>query len=260
MLGESTLRRLHKRIGDSVTFGPERRPVLIVGTAVLPAIGQGHSSHPSPGEGAVVLFAEAEVDAGAASDPSEGPAFPASVVAIRFRSGADTALAEARLREATSGIGAYPGSSEFLELARPAEIVNARSFVRLPTLTAAILTVAALASLSIALAAGVRRRRTDLAVLRAIGFTRRQSGASILTQSTIVAAVGIIIGAPLGVVAGRWSWSRFANRMSVDPSPQLPLGSLALVIVGLAIGAILVAVTPSQMASRIRAGDVLRRG
>lgn len=263
VLGRSTMRLLGKHDGDTVRFGPTGIELRIVGTATLPAIGQAHSSHPSPGEGAIVLNSTLSLDpalAGSSADGSdEPPMAPPTVVAIRYRPGADPAVVGARLSASTAGIGDFPGSSEFLDLARPAEIVNARSIVRLPTLTAVLLTGAALVSLSLALVAGVRRRRSDLAVLRAIGFTRRQTGVAILTQSLIVAVLGIAVGAPLGLVAGRWSWGRFATRMAVDPSPSVPIATIGVVLAGLAVAAVLVAVAPSQIAARIRAGDVLRR-
>lgn len=265
VLGRSTMKALGKRLGDTVALGPQRIPLRIVGTATLPAIGQVHSSHPSPGEGAVTfrsvpLDAPAEAAANDQSEPTQpslSPDFP--LVVIRFRAGSDTAEARRRLSRTTLDIGGYPGSVEFGDVARPAEIINARSIETAPTLTAVILTLTALISLSLGLVAAVRRRRTDFAALKAIGFTRRQVGATILTQSLIVTIVGIVIGTPVGIIGGRWLWSRFAERMSVISSPSVPIVTLTIVILGLTIGALFVAVAPSQIAARVRAGDVLRR-
>jgi hypothetical protein len=253
VLGRTTMKALGKDLGDTVAFGPRGVPLRIVGTATLPAIGQVHSSHPSPGEGAVTFNSESLIT-GRRSGVSGAP-----LAVIRLRPGSDKPEALRRLRRTTLDIGEYPGSVEFGDVARPAEIINARSIEIAPTLTAVILTLTALISLSLALVAAVRRRRTDFAALKAIGFTRRQVGATILTQSLIVTTVGIVVGMPLGIIAGRWLWSRFAERMSVVVSPSVPVVTLVLVILGVTVCAMLVAVVPSQIAARVRAGEALRR-
>ncbi len=268
VLGRSTLKALDKNVGDTVLFGEQGLPLRIVGTATLPAIGQVHSSHPSPGEGAVVLvsvpISAAEEPAVVGNDQStidqstiDQSTF--SVAAVRLRTGSDKAAALDRLRRPSFEIGEFPGSAELGGVARPAEIINARSTAIAPTLTAGMLTLTAMISLSLALVAAVRRRRTDIAALKAIGFTRRQVGATILTQSIIVTTIGIVIGTPLGIVAGRWLWARFAERMSVVNSASVPVATLAGVILVVAVTSLLVAVAPSQIAAGVQPGDSLRR-
>ena len=258
VLGRSTMRALHKNLGDVVAFGPRRVPLRIVGTATLPAIGQVHSSHPSPGEGAITLNSESFIAGPDAQAGNSAPLAEAPLVVIRFRPGSDTTGARRRLSRTTTVIGQFPGSAVFGDVARPAEIINARSTAIVPTLTSAMLTLAALISLSLALVAAVRRRRTDFASLKALGFTRRQVGAIILTQSLIVTTVGIVIGVPVGIIAGRWLWTRFAERMSVVNSPSVPITTVTVVILSLTVGALLVAIVPSQVAARVRPGDALR--
>lgn len=253
VLGRSTLRVLGKRVGDTVTFGTDQT-LKIVGTASLPAIGQVHSSHPSPGEGGIVSFANIASSAQTGEDRD-----PASVVVVRFRTVADVASATERLEEQGGGLGQYPGSAVTLDAARPAEIINADSIGIAPTLMAGLLTLAALVSLSLGLIGGVRRRSTDLATLKAVGFTRRQLSAMILTQSFIVVSIGVIVGAPLGILSGRWLWVRFADRLSVVAEPVVPYGVLALVMIGLGVAGLLVAIAPTWIARRIRAGEALRR-
>ena len=254
VLGRSTMRKLGKAVGDTVSFGPLKVPLRIVGSATLPAIGQVHSSHPSPGEGAITVNSDSLLapSGGAPGDST------AQVAVVRFRRGADVEATRQRLKE-TVDIGEYPGSAVYLEGSRPAEIINARSITIAPTLTVGVLTLTALISLSLVLVAAVRRRRVDLATLKAIGLTRRQVGATILTQSLIVTTLGVVIGTPLGIISGRWLWTGFANRLSVVNSPSVPIVTLAIVLGALTLGALLVAVAPSQIAARIRAGDALRR-
>ena len=49
----------------------------------------------------------------------------------------------------------------------------------------------------------VRRRRGDLAVLRALGFRPADLRASSRWHGLCIAAVAIVAGIPLGIVAGR---------------------------------------------------------
>ena len=44
--------------------------------------------------------------------------------------------------------------------------------------------------------------------------------------------IGVIIGVPLGIVLGRWSWMLFARDIYVVPQPTVPVLSLVLVVVG----------------------------
>ena len=48
----------------------------------------------------------------------------------------------------------------------------------------------------------VRRRRRDLALLKTLGFTQRQLAAAVAWQATVIGAIGITLGIPLGMVLG----------------------------------------------------------
>jgi ABC-type lipoprotein release transport system permease subunit len=58
-------------------------------------------------------------------------------------------------------------------------------------------------ALGLTLAASVRRRRRDLALLKTFGFTQRQLVAAIAWQASVDAVVGIILGIPVGIIGGR---------------------------------------------------------
>ena len=77
-----------------------------------------------------------------------------------------------------------------LPVQRPAEIVNYKSMGTMPVILAAGVAAGAVAGLGLALVASVRRRRRDLALLKTLGFTRRQLAATIAWQSTVIAAGG----------------------------------------------------------------------
>ena len=81
-------------------------------------------------------------------------------------------------------------------------------------------------------ATGVRARRLELATLRSLGFTPRQTHAAVAWQATTVVVVAIGIASVIGVVAGRGVWSGYAERLVVAPEPVTPW--LTLVVVGIA--------------------------
>jgi len=112
--------------------------------------------------------------------------------------------------------------------------------------------------LGLALVASVRRRRRDLALLKTLGFTRRQLAATIAWQSTVLAAGGVVIGVPVGVAAGRWLWIVFARSLSAVPDPVIPAASVALAALAALILANLVAALPGRAAARTPAALLLR--
>ena len=82
----------------------------------------------------------------------------------------------------------------------------------------------AVAGLGLTLIASVRRRRRDFALLKTLGFTRRQLAGAVAWQSTVIAALGLVVGVPLGIAAGRWLWLAFARELSAVPDPVIPAG------------------------------------
>ena len=85
-----------------------------------------------------------------------------------------------------------------------------------------VLVFAALASLALTLGSSVRRRRHDLALLKTLGFTRRQLASTVRWQASVTVVVGLVVGVPLGVIAGRWLWEVFARDLDVVPEPSTP--------------------------------------
>jgi hypothetical protein len=61
----------------------------------------------------------------------------------------------------------------------PAQIVNYRSMGSTPIILAVGLALAAVVALGLTLSASVRRRKRDLALLKALGFTQRQLSAAV---------------------------------------------------------------------------------
>jgi hypothetical protein len=275
VLGAATLAQLHKEVGDTVvlSYGAPKdapayippTPLQIVGTATLPAIGNAGVLHPSMGTGGIV-----ESDAAPAAfrrtlinpDPNlNGPA----LAAVRLRKGVSAASGRAVLERianaTTKALASDPnagGTFGVLAVQRPAEIVNYRSTGTTPTLLAVGLAAGAVVALGLTLAASVRRRRRDLALLKTLGFTRRQLLAAVAWQASVAAMVGVVVGVPLGIVCGRWLWTLFAREIFAVPYPSVPVGQIVIVVVGTLVLAILVAIPPGLSAARTRTSLLLR--
>ena len=128
----------------------------------------------------------------------------------------------------------------------------------LPLALSAFLAVLAVGAVGHALSIAVRRRRHELAVLRALGLTRRQSRLVIVTQATLLAIIGLAFGIPLGIALGRTLW-----RAASDMTPlayHSPLALWALLLIGplTLVAANLLAAWPARRAARLRTGQILR--
>jgi len=278
VLGAATLADLHKKLGDYVIGGygdkhdypvyvPPTR-MKIVGIATLPAVGNALTLHTSMGLGAMIdINIEPAVFAKAIASPYptlNGPA----MVFVRFRPGVTHAQALAFLRtvdrvgdRALAAVpnGAGGGSSvNWLSVQYPAEIVNYRSIGDTPLWLAMGFASGIVVAFGLTIVASVRRRRRDLALLKTLGFTRRQLGAAIAWQATLSVVVGLLVGIPGGIVLGRWLWDLFARQIYAVPRATVPTLSLCLLGAAAVVLANVVAYFPSRSASRTRAALVLR--
>jgi ABC-type lipoprotein release transport system permease subunit len=145
-----------------------------------------------------------------------------------------------------------------LGVQRPAEIVNYRSMGSPPIILASGLAAGAIFALGLTLAATVRRRRRDLALLKALGFTRRQLRACVAWQATVAAAVGAAVGVPGGIALGRQLWILFARNIYAVPQPTVPALAVILVCFGAFLLANLAAALPGRLAANTPPSLVLR--
>jgi hypothetical protein len=270
VLGAATLAQLHKGVGDRVivSYGTPAdapvyvppTPVVIVGTATLPAVGNAQTLHTSMGTGALIptgIEPPAMQKVLRSRNPTlNGPA----AVFVRLKNGVTPAAGLRSLqRIAVAGTRAfeelpsslYSGQSvDVLPVQYPAEIENYRTTGATPALLAAGLAAGAVIALGLTLIASVRRRRRDLALLKALGFTQRQLASCVAWQSTVAVGIGAIAGIPSGVALGRWLWILFARQIQAVPDATVPALSLAYVALGALVLAAIVAVLPGRAASR----------
>lgn len=243
VLGPATLAQLHKHVGDEVTVlnGASRRSRLrIAGTATLPSLGVSETLHTEMGTGAVLSYQL--VPRAASSQPN--------IILVTLRPGANAAAE----RNALQRLVPAAEGGQVKAVQRPAEIVNYRSMGTTPLFLGAALAAGALTALGLTLIASVRRRRRDLALLKTLGFTRRQLAAVVTWQSSVAVAAGTMAGVPAGIALGRFLWYLFARQISVVPEPTVPGLPVILIAAGALVLANIVAVIPGRVAGRTPAG------
>jgi ABC-type antimicrobial peptide transport system permease subunit len=138
------------------------------------------------------------------------------------------------------------------------ELQEVKDLELLPVALGAFLALLAVSAVGHALATAVGRRRRDLAVLRALGMTRRQARLVVTTQASLLAVIGLAFGVPLGIALGRVIWRAVAGFTPLAYHP--PLAMLAVLLVGpvALLAANALAAWPRHRAARVHAGRVLR--
>ena len=189
-LGTSTLRALHAAVGRVVTVsaGPTHLSMRVVGTA---AFINATGSSTSPGEGAGMTFGALRL---------LSPHVPMNLFFLDLA----PHVTFAQGREAIARIAdrAHVG---MMPVSLASGLDDLRPVRRLPLVLAGLLGLAAAAALGHALVTSIRRRRRDLAVLKTLGFVRRQVSATVAWQATTLAVIALVLGVPLGIAAGRWA-------------------------------------------------------
>ncbi|MCU1391556.1 MAG: hypothetical protein JWL72_4894 [Ilumatobacteraceae bacterium] len=253
VLGAATAVAIGARIGGRVEIVDESgatRDLSVVGLAIFPAIGRVHTEHTSLGTGAIVvpdLVPGHEIDILGNPGTNLGP----NVVFVRYAPHTSAATELAHLHQTTAPLAGFAGL-DVLRARRPAEIVNSDSVGNAPLIVAATLAIGAVISLALALGASVRRRNRDLAVLAALGFTRRQLAATVAWHATSTIVAGLLVGIPVGIVAGRELWLRFAERLHVVPDATVSGVRVVVLAVVALVVANVVAAVPARAARSVQ--------
>jgi hypothetical protein len=175
-------------------------------------------------------------------------------VRFNFKPGVVAADGFKRLPPGLAPGGAGPATS-FVPIEELTELQSVRVQ---PLLLGGFLVVLALGAVGHGLATAVRRRRHDVAVLRSLGMTRRQTRGLVAVQATVLAGVGLALGIPLGIAAGRSSWQWLANATPVVYVAPLAAAAVYLAVPGAIAVANALAAWPARRAARLRIADVLR--
>ena len=239
-LGPDQFRRLGVRIGDRVSIGAQRggRRFRVVGKVLV------------GGGGDNAITAAVVVTPGDQALVAENDGSNQSV--LNWAPGVGSERAERRFRDAfPDAISAYSHPRP------PNNVANLSRVDVVPRVLGGLLATIGLAATAHALVTAVRRRRHDFAILRTLGFVRAQVGASVAWQATTLAVIGVCVGLPLGLVAGRSTWSLVAGAIGVGADALVP-ALVFLVVPGAILLAILTALAPAWRAARLRPGVVLR--
>ena len=104
----------------------------------------------------------------------------------------------------------------------------------------------------------MRNRAPDLAILRSLGFSSRQTNRSILWMSTTTVGLGLAVGIPLGLVLGAVVWRRVAGSLDISRDMATPWWFLAVLTIAMLLAAAVLALIPARRAARLRPVEVLR--
>jgi hypothetical protein len=250
---------------DAPVYVPPTR-LRIVGTATLPAVGNTGTEHPSMATGAVIpdsIEPPAMVQALKNPDPvQQGP----PILVVRLRHGISHATGLAAVQraamaadEAFAADPAAGGGTFAVEpVQQPAEIVNYHTMGSTPAVLAGALALAAVVALGLTMLVSVRRRRRELALLRTMGFVRRQLLAVVTWQASVAAVVGVVVGVPAGIAVGRTLWNVFAREIGAVAVPTVPVLEITGAVLGALVLANLVAFGPGRLAARTSTAALLR--
>ena len=222
------------RIGDltEITFGDRTAEVELVGRAALPEVD------------ALVPFATVQE-----LSPETSP----QLVAITLVDGVD---ADEFGAGAAGALGLTDQS--VLRPSLPQDVENFGRADDTPTAMAALMVLVAGGTLLHALLTAVQRGRRPLAVLRTIGFTRRQLLGSVLWQAGLLVLAALVAAVPLGVAIGSWTWRVVSDELGVVPATVVPVAGVVVVTVVAIVMALVVAGAPGLRASRIAPAGTLR--
>ena len=249
VLAPATARKLHAATGSTVrlTGGAGPQTVTVTGIGFVP-----EAAHDGYASGAWVtpagydqLFSGARY------------AFKFHDALVTLRPGADMQGVARRLNAAAAAIKGGQ-AFRFGPAPLPDELQEIKDVAVLPLVLSGFLALLAFGAVGHALAIAVRHRRHELAVLRALGMTRRQSRMVVATQATVLAVIGLAFGVPLGIALGRTLWRAVAYSTPLAYHP--PLAAWALLLIGplALLAANLLAAWPGRRAARLRTGQVLR--
>jgi hypothetical protein len=238
-LGARTMHALGVGIGDTVDLetdsSPGLRHLTVVGRAVF-----NDSASFEAGQGALVR--PTLVNEPALSDNLDA-------VAVRLRPG----VAPARALD-----GVVQAGAAWFGPSPPASVRNLERIRWLPWALASAVALLAAAAIAHALASSVGANRGDLAVLRSMGFTRRQVRAAAGWEALTLGAAALVLGVPVGLLLGTWGWARLMSRVGIIDHAAVPPIALIAVPAGVVALVLVLSIWPGQRAAQSAPGLALR--
>jgi hypothetical protein len=246
-LGSTTLRDIGASLGDRVQLAGERatREAVVVGRVVLPALAPSDASRPELGRGAVMTQDGLETRHGRV---------PPSAVLVEARPG-DALNLEQRI------VDRLP-TDRSLELLHDQQTGELRAWKddleQTPIIAIGVAAVLLTGVLVHSVALTVRRRGKELAVIRALGSTARQTRSALRSQSLWMTAAALAFGLPLGVVTGILVWRRVAKGFGVADDMAWPVISILVLLLLLVLAVAVASWWPARRTNRSTVADSLR--
>jgi hypothetical protein len=216
--GRVTAADIGAHVGDTVDLaGPTQSQVFrVTGLAVVPGLG----ANDGLGSGGIVTMGGL----------------------TRIDSGAMVTSAVVNLRVSLQKF--YSSIPEFADLPPqpayvPSTIKNVSRVRAIPFVLAAVLAALALLTVGHVMVTAMRSRRRDLAILRSLGADRGWITRAVHWQASVLTALPVVVGIPLGIVIGRLVFVAFADSMGAVDDAAIPLLSIAagaLAVVAVANG------------------------
>ena len=253
-LGSSLFTRLHLKIGSSIPVqiddencAQPARSMRVVGKTVVPTF---FFQAVEPGQSSAITFDGYKRLLGQAP-PDCQPGDQAPLI-LRYKPGTDISKKLSSLQHEIPGLFT-------IQVRRPAADLSAVSRSSgVPLTLTEVLLFMAIATLIHVLVTSVRKRRHDLAILKTLGFERRQVRGAVAWQATTLTVIALVFGLPVGVALGRSVWTYFAGSIGVIAAPDVRLIALLLAVpIGIA-AANLIAALPARAAARTKPALVLR--
>ena len=249
--------------GEAV-LGPSTAATLDVGIGDEVSVRRGDGSDASVDVVGIGLFPEVDErpydtgigfdGAGFADNAVVAEQFNANQIVVRVADGLEVDAVVSQLGDefgdAVSPVESLPSA--------PAPVRNLTTVRAMPTWLAALVAALGLSSLAHVLVTTVRRRRHELATLRALGFTSSDGARTIVAQAVTLTLLAIVIGAPIGLAAGTASWRLVADPMNVASDVARPVATFALALVAAVALALVIAALPAWRAARLAIALALR--
>jgi putative ABC transport system permease protein len=250
--GRQTATQLGATINRSIHLeGPKGRgggEYKVVGIVVVPGI----AGNDGVGKGAV-MTGEGMRTLETASETNGA--------AIQLRAGATPAAAKAiatRFDPKTYRVWSGQGPTEPGQESLPGVIGNIARVKRIPVALASLLAALGLVTMLHALVVSIQQRRHDIAVLRAIGADRRWVSRTVHWQATVLSAIPLVVGVPLGIFAGSVVFRSFVNHIGAFPTPVVPILLVLGIALAILVTANIAAIVPAVRARRLSTAELLR--
>ncbi len=128
----------------------------------------------------------------------------------------------------------------------------------LPGVLAAFVALLGLLAVGHGLWRSIRSRRREFAVLATIGFRPRDLRSIVLWQASCIAAIGIALGIPAGLIIAKAAWSAVADASGVVDRLVSPAFTVVVVATSAIAAANFVGLVAARRATRTRPTVALR--